>query len=211
MAKSKAALLIIDVQNDFLPGGALAVADGDQVIPVINRVLQVFDNVVLTQDWHPTDHVSFADQHDGKAAFETVTLAYGEQTLWPRHCVQASVGAALADDLQTSQAQVTIRKGYNQRVDSYSAFLEADKKLSTGLTGYLKDRAINHVYLCGLATDFCVAWSALDGIRLGFDVTVIEDATRAIDLDGSLAQAWLMMAQAGVHRTQSSDILGQAI
>jgi nicotinamidase/pyrazinamidase len=207
MFKANSALLIIDVQNDFLPGGALAVAEGDQVIPIINQVAKFFDNIALTQDWHPSDHISFAYHHEGKNPFETVTLAYGEQTLWPSHCVQGTHGAALADGLQIEGVQVIIRKGYNSSVDSYSAFLEADKKLLTGLAGYLRERSIHHLYLCGLATDYCVAWSALDAKSLGFEVTVIEDATRAIDLNGSLVQAWLEMERAGVNRVQSKNLL----
>ena len=202
------ALIVIDVQHDFLPGGSLAVKHGDRVIPVINRLAPHFGMVVLTQDWHPANHISFADQHDGKQAFETMTLPYGPQTLWPRHCVQATHGAELSKDLSIPHAQLIIRKGFHQNVDSYSAFLEADRKTPTGLTGYLRERDIQHVYLCGLATDYCVAWSALDARTFGFEATVIEDASGAIDLDGSLEKAWSDMQEAGVRRVLSTSITG---
>ena len=202
------ALIVIDVQHDFLPGGSLAVKNGDQVIPVINRLTPHFGMVILTQDWHPANHISFADQHDGKQAFETIALPYGPQTLWPRHCVQSTDGAELSKDLNIPHAQLIIRKGFHQNVDSYSAFLEADRKTSTGLMGYLRERDVQHVYLCGLATDFCVAWSALDARTYGFEATVIEDASGAIDLNGSLQKAWNDMQQVGVSRVLSSAITG---
>ena len=200
-------LLIIDVQNDFLPGGALAVPDGDQVIPVVNRLAQAFGRVVLTQDWHPSEHVSFAANHPGAQPFGTIELPYGQQVLWPVHCVQHSAGAALADGLDVPHAQLTVRKGYHPHIDSYSAFFEADRKTPTGLLGYLRELGITRVFCVGLATDFCVAWSALDARAAGLEVAVIEDACRAIDLNGSLAQAWQHMADAGIARLQSHEIL----
>ncbi|HRN05636.1 MAG TPA: bifunctional nicotinamidase/pyrazinamidase [Ottowia sp.] len=200
------ALIIIDAQYGFMPGGGLAVSDGDAVVPVINRIAPRFANVVLTQDWHPADHISFAANHPGRAPFETITLPYGEQVLWPTHCVQGTRDAALHDDLRVPQAQLIIRKGFHRDVDSYSAFMEADRRTSTGLAAYLKARGITKLYLCGLATDYCVAWSALDARAAGFEATVIEDACRAIDLNGSLEKAWADMAAAGVGRVQSTDI-----
>lgn len=200
------ALIIIDAQYGFMPGGGLAVADGDAIVPVVNRIAPRFANVVLTQDWHPADHISFAANHPGRAPFENLTLPYGEQVLWPTHCVQGTRDAALHDDLRVPQAQLIIRKGFHRDVDSYSAFMEADRRTSTGLAAYLKARAITKLYLCGLATDYCVAWSAQDARAAGFEATVIEDACRAIDLNGSLARAWADMAAAGVGRVQSTDI-----
>jgi nicotinamidase/pyrazinamidase len=199
-------LLVVDVQNCFVPGGSLAVQGGDEIIPIINRIAPAFRNVVLTQDWHTPGHVSFASSHPGKKPFETVQLPYGTQVLWPDHCVQGTEGAALAPGLSIPHAELIIRKGYRQDVDSYSAFLEADRKTQTGLAGYLRDRGLRYVYLVGLATDFCVAWSALDARRAGFAATVIEDATRGIDASGSLAKAWADMTGAGVKRIKSSDI-----
>ena len=199
-------LIIVDAQYGFMPGGGLAVADGDAVVPVINRIAPRFANVVLTQDWHPADHISFAANHPGRAPFETITLPYGEQVLWPTHCVQGTRDAALHDDLRVPQAQLIIRKGFHRDVDSYSAFMEADRRTSTGLAAYLKARGITKLYLCGLATDYCVAWSAQDARAAGCEATVIEDACRAIDLNGSLARAWADMAAAGVGRVQSTDI-----
>jgi nicotinamidase/pyrazinamidase len=199
-------LLVVDVQNCFVPGGSLAVQGGDEIIPIINRIAPAFRNVVLTQDWHTPGHVSFASTHPGKKPFETIQLPYGTQVLWPDHCVQGTEGAALAPGLSIPHAELIIRKGYRQDVDSYSAFLEADRKTQTGLAGYLRDRGLRHVYLVGLATDFCVAWSALDARKAGFAATVIEDATRGIDASGSLAKAWADMAGAGVKRIKSSDI-----
>lgn len=201
-----AALLVIDVQNCFLPGGSLAVKDGEMVVPVINRIAKGFANVVMTQDWHTSGHVSFASTHAGKKPFETVDLAYGKQVLWPDHCVQGSDGAALSKDLAIPQAELIIRKGYHADVDSYSAFTEADGKTTTGLAAYLQARAIKQLFLAGLATDFCVAWSALDARKAGFETYVVEDACRGIDTQGSLAKAWTDMAAAGVTRIQSSDI-----
>ena len=200
------ALLVIDVQHCFTPGGSLAVKEGDAIVPVINKLAKAFANVVVTQDWHTADHVSFASQHKGKKPFETVKLKYGTQVLWPDHCVQGTDGAALHKDLSIPHAQLVIRKGFHKDTDSYSAFLEADRKTSTGLAGYLKARGIKRVYLAGLATDFCVAWSALDARKAGFEAGVIEDACRGIDLNGSLAKAWADMGRAGVKRLKSADI-----
>ena len=200
-----ACLLVVDVQNDFMPGGALAVPRGDEVVPVINRLAARFENVVLTQDWHPRGHASFASSHPGKKPFETIDLPYGKQVLWPDHCVQATAGAALHRGLAVPHAQLLIRKGHHRDIDSYSAFLEADRKTVTGLAGYLKERNLKSLYVCGLATDFCVAWTALDARAAGFDTTLIEDASRAIDLDGSLVRARADMHAAGV-RFQSAAI-----
>ena len=201
-----AALLVIDVQNCFLPGGSLAVKDGDQVVPVINRLAKGFTNVVMTQDWHTVAHVSFASSHAGKKPFETVDLPYGKQVLWPDHCVQGTDGASLSKDLSIPQAELVIRKGYHKDVDSYSAFTEADGKTTTGLAAYLKARKLQKLFIAGLATDFCVAWTAMDARKAGFEAYVIEDACRGIDTQGSLARAWADMAKAGVKRIQSSDI-----
>jgi nicotinamidase/pyrazinamidase len=197
------ALLVIDVQNDFCPGGALAVADGDAIVPIINRIAQNFETVVITQDWHPANHISFAAQHRGRAPFESITLPYGEQTLWPTHCVQATPGAELHRGLAIPHANLILRKGSNQYIDSYSAFLEADRITKTGLDGYFSSRGITDVYLCGLATDYCVAWSAEDAVHFGLHATIIEDACRAIDLNGSLAEAWQRLSAAGVARISS--------
>lgn len=199
-------LIVVDVQNCFLPGGSLAVKDGDQVVPVINRLAGSFTNVVMTQDWHTAGHVSFASSHAGKKPFETVDLAYGKQVLWPDHCVQGTDGASMSKDLAIPQAQLVIRKGFHKDTDSYSAFTEADGKTSTGLASYLKARKLKRIFVTGLATDFCVAWTALDGRKAGFESYVIEDACRGIDTQGSLAKAWQAMGKAGVVRIQSSDI-----
>jgi nicotinamidase/pyrazinamidase len=201
-------LIVVDVQNDFLPGGSLAVVGGDEIVPLINVLARRFTHVVLTQDWHPADHISFASQHQGKAPFETVELDYGTQVLWPDHCVWNSHGAELSSALDIAHAQLIIRKGFNRDIDSYSGFQEADRETLTGLAGYLNEREVERLYLVGLATDFCVAWTALDGAAGGFDVTVIEDATRAIDSNGSLERAWADMADAGVGRVSSREILG---
>ena len=201
-------LLVIDMQNDFMPGGALAVADGDAIVPLVNRLGERFANVVLTQDWHPTGHISFASSHPGKRPFETIAAPYGEQALWPDHCVQGTPGAELHKDLAIAHAILILRKGYNRSIDSYSAFAEADRQSATGLAGFLREKAIRRVFACGLATDFCVGWSALDANARGFETFVIEDACRAIDANGSLARAWAQMAAAGVRRIRSSEILG---
>ena len=191
-------LLVVDVQNDFCPGGALAVADGDAVVPVINRLAERFAHVLLTQDWHPPGHESFASSHPGRQPFETIEVAYGPQTLWPDHCVQGTHGAAFHDGLETTGAELIIRKGFRRGIDSYSAFYENDHATATGLTGYLRSRDFRRVYLTGLATDFCVHFSAVDAAKEGFEAIVVEDACRAIDLEGSLAAAKAAMAEAGV-------------
>jgi nicotinamidase/pyrazinamidase len=197
---SETCLLVVDLQNDFMPGGALAVPRGDEVVTIVNRLTARFENVVLTQDWHPRRHASFASSHPGRKPFETIRLAYGSQVLWPDHCVQGTSGAAFHPDLNLTKAQLVIRKGHHAGIDSYSAFLEADRATTTGLAGYLKERGFGKLLVCGLATDFCVAWTALDARAAGFHTTVIEEACRAIDLDGSLARAWKDMAAAGVRR-----------
>ena len=192
------AFIVIDVQNDFCPEGALAVADGDAVVAPINAMMADFDHVILTQDWHPQDHSSFASQHEGLDPFSTTTMDYGEQTLWPDHCIQGSNGAEFHPSLNLDRAELIIRKGYRTAIDSYSAFFENDKTTPTGLGGALKERGITQLTMAGLATDFCVAFSALDAARLGFDVTVHLSACRAIDLGGSLDAALSRMTDAGV-------------
>ena len=198
--------LVIDVQNDFCPGGALAVPDGNAVVPVINRLAGGFEHVLLTQDWHPRGHTSFASSHPGRQPFETIEVAYGAQTLWPDHCVQDSTGAAFHPDLDAARAELIIRKGYDRAIDSYSAFYENDRTTATGLTGYLRTRDFERIFMAGLATDFCVNFSAVDAAREGFEVVVIEDACRAIDLDGSLAAAKAQMAEAGATLVASSAL-----
>jgi nicotinamidase/pyrazinamidase len=193
-------LLVIDVQNDFCPGGALAVGAGDAVVPVINSLAERFEHVVLTQDWHPVGHSSFASSHPGSVPFETIAMPYGPQTLWPDHCVQGTPGAAFHTELLTNRAQLVIRKGFRGAIDSYSAFYENDRRTPTGLAGYLRERGLKRVFLAGLATDYCVYYSAVDARREGFDAIVIENGCRAIDLAGSLAAAWAGMAEAGVRR-----------
>jgi nicotinamidase/pyrazinamidase len=202
-----AALIVVDVQNGFCDGGNLAVAGGAQVVPIINRLAPAFANIVITQDWHPAGHASFASAHSGKAAFDTTEMFYGSQVLWPDHCVQGTPDAALHADLHLPTAQLIIRKGFHAGIDSYSAFMEADRQTQTGLEAYLKQRGIRSVYVVGLATDFCVAWTALDASAAGFETTVIEDACRAIDMNGSLAAAWEQMQSQGVKRLQSSGFL----
>lgn len=199
------ALIVIDVQNCFVPGGTLAVGRGDEVVPIVNRLARAFDTVVLTQDWHTPGHKSFASAHDGRKPFETTKMPYGDQVLWPDHCVQGTTGADFAPGLNIPHAGLVLRKGWRREVDSYSAFNEADGT-PTGLAAYLKERGVTRVFIAGLATDFCVAWSALDARRAGFTTAVIEDASRAIDLNGSLAAAWKDMSAAGVQRLQASDI-----
>ncbi|WP_127754995.1 bifunctional nicotinamidase/pyrazinamidase [Devosia sp. 1566] len=201
-------LIVVDVQNDFLPGGSLAVPSGDEIVPLINQLARRFTHVVLTQDWHPADHISFASQHPGTQPFQTIELPYGTQVLWPDHCVWDTHGAQISADLDIPHAQLTIRKGYNRGVDSYSGFQEADRRTRTGLGGYLAERRLAKIYVAGLATDFCVAWTALDAAEAGLDVSVIEDASRAIDSNGSLQQAWTQMGAAGIGRLMSRDILG---
>jgi len=201
-----AALIVVDVQNCFVDGGTLPVSKGAEVVPIINKLAGAFENIVVTQDWHTQGHASFASSYQGKKAFETTKLSYGTQVLWPDHCVQGTDDASLHKDLKLPTAQVIVRKGYHKNMDSYSAFEEADHKTLTGLAGYLKQRGIKTVFVTGLATDFCVAWTAMDARKLGFEVYVIEDATRAIDLNGSLAAAWKQMSAKGVKRIQSGDI-----
>ena len=200
------ALIVVDVQNCFVPGGTLPVNKGDEVVPVINALSKKFKNVVITQDWHTKGHVSFASSHAGKKPFETTKLPYGEQVLWPDHCVQGTKDAELHKDLSIPHAQLIIRKGFHEGTDSYSAFQEADRKANTGLAGYLKERKLKTVYVTGLATDFCVAWTALDARSAGFEVYVVEDACRGIDLNGSVAKAWDTMKAKGIKRIQSSDL-----
>lgn len=201
------ALLIIDVQNDFCPGGALEVSAGDEVVPVINKLSSYFDIVLQTQDWHPRGHTSFASSHADKAPYETIEMPYGQQVLWPDHCVQGEEGSAFHPKLDTQKTQLIVRKGFRKDIDSYSAFFENDNTTATGLAGYLRERDIDHFYAVGLAADFCVKWSVLDGIEEGFDVTVIEDAVKGIDMEGSVAKAWDEMQEAGAQRIQSSEIL----
>jgi nicotinamidase/pyrazinamidase len=199
-------LVVVDVQNDFIPGGALAVKEGDQIVPLVNTIAAGFKHVILTQDWHTPGHISFASAHAGKKPFETVTLGYGKQVLWPDHCVQGTPGADFHKDLKIPHAELIIRKGYRQQMDSYSAFFEADGKATTGLTGYVKDRGFRNLYFVGLATDFCVCWSALDARKVGLQAAVIEDACRGIDAGGSLGKAWAQMQKAGVKRMQSAEL-----
>jgi nicotinamidase/pyrazinamidase len=199
-------LVVVDVQNGFMPGGSLPVPDGDRVVPVINRLARAFRHVIVTQDWHTPGHISFASSHAGKKPFDTIELPYGPQILWPDHCVQGTVDAEIHAKLSVPHASLIIRKGYRPAVDSYSAFLEADRTTMTGLSGYLRERGLENAYFVGLATDFCVAWSALDAKRSGFNASVIEDATRGIDAAGSLERAWAEMKAAGVARLSSSDV-----
>ena len=197
-------LVVIDVQNDFCPAGALAVPDGDAVVPPINRIAQGYEHIVLTQDWHPPGHRSFASAHPGRTPYERIALPYGEQVLWPDHCIQDTPGAALHAGLRLGRAQLVLRKGFRAAIDSYSAFFENDQTTPTGLAGYLRERGLRRAVFVGLATDFCVAWSALDARRLGFEAVVLLEACRAIDIDGSLAQALARMREAGVMLIESS-------
>ena len=193
------AFIVIDIQNDFCPEGALGVAGGDTIIAGINQEIERFDHVILTQDWHPADHSSFASQHQDRSPYEMITMPYGKQTLWPDHCVQGTHGAEFHKDLQWTKAELVIRKGYRKTIDSYSAFFENDHMTPTGLGGYLKERGIKNITLAGLATDFCVAYSALDAAAQGFNVTVLPDLSRAIDIDGSLQTMMKQMRNAGVN------------
>jgi nicotinamidase/pyrazinamidase len=207
---ASSALIVVDVQNCFVKGGTLAVEHGDDVVPVINRLAPAFQNVILTQDWHNPGHISFASSHPGKKPFDSVQLRYGNQVLWPDHCVQGTPDAALDPELHVPQAQLILRKGFHKDIDSYSAFMEADRRTPTGLQAYLEQRGINRLFVTGLATDFCVAWTALDARAAGFSTYVIEDACRGIDLNGSVAAAWKNMQSHGVVRIQSADIDGGA-
>jgi nicotinamidase/pyrazinamidase len=203
---SQDVLLVVDVQNDFCPGGALAVPDGDAVIPVIHRIAPLFEHIVLTQDWHPRGHHSFAGAHAGKKPFEDIRLSYGEQTLWPDHCVQQTFGAEFHPGLSLPQAELILRKGFRPEIDSYSAFFENDRTTPTGLAGYLRERDLTRVFIAGLAYDYCVAYSALDARRVGFPVVVIRDACRAIDLNGSVAAVESQFAESGVTLIESAAI-----
>jgi nicotinamidase/pyrazinamidase len=205
---SEDVLLAIDLQADFMPGGALAVDRGDEIVPLVNRLASRFEHIVITQDWHPPTHASFAASHEGAKPFDTKRLHYGDQTLWPEHCVQGTPGAALHADLAVDLAFLILRKGMGSALDSYSAFVEADGKTTTGLGALLKARGVKRVFACGLATDFCVAHSALDARADGFATFVIEDACRAIDANNSLREAWARMKAAEVRRIQSAEILG---
>ena len=202
------ALIVVDVQNDFCPQGALAVPHGDEVVPIVNRLIPIFHQVVLTQDWHAPDHTSFASQHKDRIPYETVEMPYGEQVLWPDHCVQGTPGAEFHPDLDTSPVQLIVRKGHHREIDSYSTFFENDRTTTTGLAGYLRDRQVARIFLCGLATDFCVFYSAIDARRLGFAVVVLEDACRGIGLDGSVERAWKEMEKEGVLRS-AADRVGE--
>ncbi len=201
-------LVVIDVQNDFCPGGALAVADGDAVIEVIQRIAPKFEHIVLTQDWHPAGHSSFASAHAGKKPYEQIELSYGAQTLWPEHCVQQTLGADFHPGLHLPQAELILRKGFRPRIDSYSAFFENDRVTPTGLAGYLEERGLTRVFLAGLAYDYCVGYSALDARRLGLQAVVIRDACRAIDLEGSVARIEAEFDQAGVMLIESAEVSG---
>ncbi len=197
-ADDRDVLLIIDVQSDFCPGGALAVPQGDAIVPAINRLARSFAHVVLTQDWHPPGHASFASSHPGKRPFDAIEVSYGTQILWPDHCVQGTQGAGFHPKLDIPHAELVLRKGFRSTVDSYSAFRENDRRTLTGLAGYLRERGLDRVIMCGLATDFCVAFSAIDGRQAGFDVSVVTSACRGIDVEGSLARAMRSMNEAGV-------------
>lgn len=201
------ALLLIDFQNDFCPGGALAVPEGDAAVSAANRLIPEFETVILTQDWHPAGHHSFASSHTDKPPYSTTELAYGTQVLWPDHCVQGTKGADFHPALDITKADTIIRKGFRKEIDSYSAFYENDQKTRTGLAGYLQDRGIIELFVAGLATDFCVRWSVVDGIKEGFVMHVIEDAVRGIDLDDSVNQAWVQMKKHGAKITNSDQLL----
>jgi len=202
------ALLVIDLQNDFCPGGALAVEGGDQIVPLINSLAQKFPHVLLTQDWHPAAHVSFATTHPGARPYDTITAPYGPQTLWPEHCLQHGHGAAFHPALDLPQAELILRKGFRAHIDSYSAFLENDHSTPTGLAGYLRERGLTRLFLCGLAYDFCVRFSAIDGTALDFECLVIEDATRPVNLPGSVEATDLAFAEAGIRRISAWDVAG---
>jgi len=202
---------VVDVQNDFCPGGALAVPRGDEVVPIVNRLSENFRSVVLTQDWHPAGHLSFASTHPGRSPYDTITAPYGPQVLWPDHCVQGTRGAAFHDALQIPHAGLVLRKGLHRTIDSYSAFYENDRATPTGLTGYLRERSIKRVFLAGLALDFCVRYSAEDAVRGGFAVVVIDDACRGIDVAGSVPATWSSFAARGVITIAAGEIAGAAV
>ena len=206
-AKSTA-LIVIDPQNDFCPGGALAVAGGNEIVPLVNRLIDEFAHVIVTQDWHPADHTSFASQHAGRSPFENIELSYGVQTLWPDHCVQDTAGAAFHPELRWTKAELVLRKGFRRQIDSYSAFFENDRTTPTGLAGYLRERGLTRIALVGLATDYCVSYSALDAAAHGFETSVLMDGCRAIDLNGSLATAEVDMRAAGVTLTTAAAFIG---
>lgn len=201
------ALLIVDLQNDFCEGGALEVPDGSTIVPTVNKLIHSFDAIIQTQDWHPEGHASFASSHKGKKPNDTIEMDYGSQVLWPDHCVQGSEGAEFHPDLTTNKSQVIIRKGFRPQIDSYSAFFENDQETKTGLTGYLKTRGITDLYTVGLATDFCVKWSVLDGLKEGFNMYIVEDAVKGIDIDGSVDTAWDEMKSEGVQVVHSESII----
>ncbi|WP_428236686.1 bifunctional nicotinamidase/pyrazinamidase [Gracilimonas sp.] len=201
------ALVIVDIQNDFCPGGALAVPGGNEIIEPVNKLATRFDCIVQTQDWHPQDHLSFASNHDGKEPYETIEMDYGEQVLWPDHCVQGTKGADFHPDLKTDPSQLIVRKGFRKHIDSYSAFFENDNETVTGLHGYLQERGVSELFVVGLATDFCVKWTVLDGLKLGYDVHLVEDAVRGIDIDGSVDAAMQEMKDAGVVLTHSKKCI----
>ncbi|WP_263368422.1 bifunctional nicotinamidase/pyrazinamidase [Edaphobacter bradus] len=201
------ALLVIDLQNDFCPGGALAVSEGDQIVPLVNRLAQQFAHVILTQDWHPTGHISFASTHPGTKPFASIEVPYGPQTLWPDHCIQHSNGAAFHPALDVPHAELILRKGFRREIDSYSAFLENDHFTPTGLAGYLRERGLKRLFLCGLAYDYCVRHSAIGGTALGFECLVVEDATRAVALPGSIEDTNAALAEKNIRRISSADLL----
>ena len=203
-------LLVVDVQNDFCPGGALAVPDGDQVVPLLNRLAQAFAHVVLTQDWHPAGHQSFASSHPGRRPFEVIEVAYGPQILWPDHCIQGTDGAAFRDDLDIPHAELIIRKGFRPRIDAYSALFENDHNTPTGLAGYLRERGLRRLFIAGLAYDFCVRYSAEDAVEAGFDVVVVEDACRGIDIDGSVEATRQQLAVIGARSVSTDSLLAAA-
>jgi nicotinamidase/pyrazinamidase len=200
-------LVVVDIQNDFCPGGSLAVPRGDEVVPLVNRLGEHFDHVVLTQDWHPRDHRSFASAHPGKKPYDTVQLSYGPQILWPDHCVLGTPGGEFRSDLLIPKAELVLRKGYHREIDSYSAFFENDRKTNTGLTGYLRGRGFTRIFLAGLAFDFCVRYSAEDARKVGFDVVVIEDACRGIGVDGSIEETRRQLDLVGASRVLSDALV----
>lgn len=200
--------IVVDVQYDFLPGGALAVPDGDAVIAPINTLARRFPHLILTQDWHPKGHASFASSHAGRRPFDIIDLGYGSQVLWPDHCVQGTRGAMISEALHVPQAELILRKGFHPEIDSYSGFMEADRRTPTGLAAYLRERGLDRVFCAGLATDFCVAWTAIDARRAGFETFVVEDACRGIDTQGSLERAWADLDAAQVRRVRVSDMAG---